>query len=119
MRTLWAWKAAIELRLATLRLVMQPGAHPRPATEGIPFLGFVVFPDRTRPKGRKVTHFARRLRRQLRCIDEGTMAPADLGASVTSWLAHAAHGDTAGLQSALLGRHGIDLRELRSERPSR
>ncbi|MBN1922332.1 MAG: RNA-dependent DNA polymerase, partial [Anaerolineae bacterium] len=54
--TLWTWKAAISERLARLRLTAHPGAHPRPVTEGIPFLGFVLYPDRRRLKRRKGIH---------------------------------------------------------------
>ena len=42
--TLWAWKKAIEARLAGLRLTIHPGAHPRPVSEGFPFLGFTLSP---------------------------------------------------------------------------
>ena len=41
--TLWAWSAAIEERLRRLRLTMHtPQVYP--VGDGIPFLGFVVFP---------------------------------------------------------------------------
>ena len=48
--TLWAWRTAVIERLARLRLTVHPGAHPRPVTEGIPFLGFVTWPQRRRLK---------------------------------------------------------------------
>jgi RNA-directed DNA polymerase len=43
-RELCDWLRAIESPLAALRLTMHEGAHPRPVTEGVPFLGFVIFP---------------------------------------------------------------------------
>ena len=43
-RKLWNWLRAIEWRLVALRLTMHAGAHPRPVTEGVPFLGFVPRP---------------------------------------------------------------------------
>ncbi len=55
--TLWTWKTTIQERLAALRLTIHPGAHPRPVTEGIPVLGFVVFPQRRRLKRRKGIYF--------------------------------------------------------------
>ncbi len=55
--TLWAWKAAVERRLARLRLTIHPGAHPRPVSEGIPFLGFVTYPDHRRLKRRKGIYY--------------------------------------------------------------
>ena len=60
--TLWAWRDAIVDRLATLRLTIHPGAQPRPVTEGIPFLGFVVYPTHRRVKSRKVAAYWRRWR---------------------------------------------------------
>ncbi|MCP4424855.1 MAG: RNA-dependent DNA polymerase, partial [Chloroflexi bacterium] len=59
---LWEWKHAIEKRLIRFRLTIHPGAHPRPVTEGIPFLGFVVYADRRRLKRRKGIFYQRRLR---------------------------------------------------------
>jgi len=106
--TLWGWKAAIERRLARLRLTIHPGAHPRPVTEGIPFLGFVVRPNQRRLKGRKVTHFARRLRTLVAAVERGEATTRDLEATVRSWIAHASHGDTRALQKSLLGRVGLD-----------
>ena len=51
---LWEWRAALVERLARLRLTIhEESAQPRPVTEGIPFLGFHVFPGRRRLKRRK------------------------------------------------------------------
>ena len=41
------------LLLADLRLTIHPASHPRPVTEGIPFLGFVVYPQQRRLKRRE------------------------------------------------------------------
>jgi hypothetical protein len=43
--TLWQWRGAVQERLGTVRPTIHPGAHPRPVSEGIPFLGFTVFPQ--------------------------------------------------------------------------
>src|SRR5690606_495887 len=64
-RTLWQWKAALQERLVRLRLTIHDGAHPRPVTEGFPFLGFVIFPEQRRLKRRKGIHYQRRLRRLI------------------------------------------------------
>ena len=62
--TLHRWRAAIIDYLVKLRLVIHTRrAHPRPVTEGIPFLGFVVYPDHRRLKSRKVVAYRRRLKR--------------------------------------------------------
>jgi hypothetical protein len=91
--------AAVERRLATLRLRIHPGAHPRPVGEGIPFLGFVIFPERRRLKRRKGIHFRRRLRLALRQdpVDEKATA-----AAVQGWRNHVRFANTAGLQKAVL-----------------
>lgn len=57
--TLWEWRHAIVERLAGLRLTIHSGGHPRPSAEGIPLLGFVVFPERRRLKRRNAVHARR------------------------------------------------------------
>jgi len=103
-RSLWSWKERIEARLAGLRLTIHPGAQARPAAEGFPFLGFVVYPDRRRLKRRKGVAFQRRLRRLLRGYAQGEMPLAKVTASVQGWVNHARFGDTWGLRRAVLGR---------------
>ncbi len=102
-RTLWEWKTRLVERLARLRLTIHPGAHPRPVTEGIPFLGFIVYPHRRRLKRRKGIHFARKLR-GLVAVEAGTRDLSDLTASIRSWAEHLRHGNTVGLRKAILGK---------------
>ena len=101
-RTLWAWQQAIVDRTADLRLTIHAGAHPRPVTEGIPFLGFVVFPTHRRLKRRKVIHYRRRLRAMLRAYSDGTLPADQVAASILGWINHARYGDTWGLRRAVL-----------------
>ena len=101
-QTLWAWRQAIIDQLSSLRLTIHPGAHPRPATEGIPFLGFVVFPTHRRLKRRKVIHYRRRLKGLLRAYRNETLPADRLAASILGWINHARYGDTWGLRSAVL-----------------
>jgi len=102
--TLWKWKAAAEARLASLRLAIHPGAHPRPVTEGLPFLGFIVFPERRRLKSRKATHFARRVRALIATLGERDRRIVGM---VKGWMAHASHANTIGLQKSVLKRLGL------------
>ena len=52
-RQLWHWKQALIERLARLRLTIHEAcAQVRPVTEGIPFLGFVIYPEHRRLKRR-------------------------------------------------------------------
>jgi RNA-directed DNA polymerase len=101
-KTLWQWKAAVCERLATLRLTIHPGAHPHPVSEGIPFLGFVVFPQRRRLKRRKGVHFQRRFRRLLQEFQAGTIPLAQVTVRVRAWINHVRYGNTVGLRKAIL-----------------
>jgi retron-type reverse transcriptase len=101
-RTLWAWRAALVERLARLRLTIhERRAHPRPVTEGIPFLGFVVFPTGRRLKRRKGIAYRRRLQALLAAYAAGEVSLEQVNASVRGWVAHARYGDTWGLRRAL------------------
>jgi retron-type reverse transcriptase len=96
-----AWKSRLETRLADLRLTLHAGAGPRPVTEGVPFLGFVVYPDRRRLKRRKGIHFRRRLRALASACRAGRLPRAALAASIRGWVNHARHGNTVGLRKAV------------------
>src|SRR5512143_846148 len=56
-RELWRWKKAMVERLADLRLTVHESAEVAPVTNGIPWLGFVVFPTHRRLKARNVYNF--------------------------------------------------------------
>ena len=100
--TLWAWKEALEKRLARLRLTVHPGAHPRPVSEGIPFLGFITYPHKRRLKARKGVYYRRKLRHLLRLYAAGSISLQDVQASVTGWVNHVRYGNTVGLRKAVL-----------------
>ena len=70
-------------------------------TEGIPFLGFVVYPTHRRLKRRKGVAFRRKLRRLLAAYAEGEIDFEQLDASVQGWINHVRYGDTWGLREAL------------------
>jgi len=101
-RTLWAWRGAVIDRLSRLRLTIhERPAHPRPVSEGIPFLGFVIFPARRRLKRRKGIAYGRRLRALLAAYAAGEVSLDRVNASARGWVAHVRHGDTRGLRRAL------------------
>jgi RNA-directed DNA polymerase len=103
--TLWAWRAAVSEYLAGLRLTLHlERAHPRPVTEGLPFLGFTIYPTHRRLKAQKVISFRRKLKRQVQELAAGQIALADLHAAVRGWVNHASSGDTWGLRRSLLGK---------------
>ncbi len=104
---LWDWRAAIVKRLAGMRLTIHPGAHPRPVAEGIPFLGFIVYPQRRRLKRRKGFHFARRLRGRLAAYAANVISLDDVTASVQGWVNHVSYANTVGLRKGLLSHTPI------------
>jgi hypothetical protein len=77
-------------------------------TEGIPVLGFVVYPTRRRLKRRKGVAFRRRLKVLAERYTAGEVALDQVTASVQGWVNHVRFGNTAGLRKAVLG--GVRLR---------
>ncbi len=109
-RTLWAWRAEIVEFLAGLRLTAHAErAQPRPVTEGLPFLGFTVFPTHRRLKARKATSFRRKFKQQVADVAAGHIPLDALHASVRGWVNHASHGDTWGLRRAILSHTPLPL----------
>ena len=101
--TLWRWREEIVAFLQTLRLTIhEHRAQPRPVSEGIPFLGFLVFPTHRRLKRRKGVAFQRRLKRLVARYAAGEMDYERLVASVRGWVNHVRYGDTWGLRRAVL-----------------
>ncbi len=92
------WRNAIVERLQRLRLTIHVGsAHPRPVAEGIPFLGFQIFPDHRRLKQRKGFAYRRKLRHLLNTADTGTVRE-----SVRGWVNHVRYADTLCLRQSML-----------------
>ena len=101
---LWAWKRAVVERLAALRLTVHEGpAQPVPVTQGIPWLGFVVYPDRRRIKGRKLRHTTKRLHRLFGDWQLGKISFAEFDASVQGWINHLRYADSWRLREKVLG----------------
>jgi hypothetical protein len=104
-RELWDWKAAIIERLQRLRLTIhEQAAQVEPVTAGIPWLGFVVDPERRRLKARKAVHATRRLGERFAAWQAGDISFAEFDASVHGWINHVRHADTWALREHVLGR---------------
>jgi len=103
--TLWRWHAALVGEMADLRLSFHPGAHPRPVAEGMPFLGFIVFPTHRRLKRRKGIHFQRRFKALRLAYQRGEATFDQTQASVQGWVNHVRYADTWGLRRAILSRY--------------
>jgi RNA-directed DNA polymerase len=101
--TLWKWKEAIRSRLAGLRLTIhERSTQVTPTATGIPWLGFVVFPDHRRLKARKVRYATRRLGQRYDAYRSGAISFGEFDASVRGWINHARHADSWGLRRHLL-----------------
>lgn len=106
-KTLWLWRDALIERLATLRLTIHPGAQPHLVTEGISFLGFRIFPDRTRLKQRKGHQYKRKLKRLIQQYRSRQVGFKQLSQSVRGWVNHARFANTVGLRKAILTKEII------------
>jgi RNA-directed DNA polymerase len=100
---LHTWRGAIVEHLASLRLTLhERRAVVYPTRNGIPFLGFRIFPYYRRLLHPKVHAFARRLRRLRAGYEAGELSAEEVRLSVQGWLAHAAHAQTYRLRCRLL-----------------
>lgn len=79
------WRALVTRKLEGLRLAVHPRKCViRRTSEGVPFLGYVVWPDRIRVRGETVRRYRRRLR-AVRVTD--ALAARD---SLAAWRGHVA-----------------------------
>lgn len=99
---LWKWKNALIKRLARYRLVIHTGTHPRPVEEGIPFLGFIVTPQKRRIKKRKGIYFQRKYSNMITEYQSGQIPLKKITLSVQGWVNHVRYGNTIGLRKAIL-----------------
>ena len=90
-------------RLAALRLTIhEKKAQVKPTTQGIPFLGFTVYPTHRRLKRSKGITFRRKLRTMLKDYRATRLRRERIDCSVRGWLNHVRYGDTWGLRTAVL-----------------
>ena len=105
---LWQWRAALIERLQRFRLTIhEESAIPRPATEGIPFLGFNIFPERRLLKARKGHAF----RRKLAHLVKHNLPNNQVKDSLQGWINHVRFANTTGLRKAVLGSCGLLAQE--------
>ncbi len=76
-----------------------------PVTQGIPFLGYRVFPTHRLLARANVHRFRRRLRRMQADAAEGHVGPEQVRARVMSWIGHARQADTYRLRGRLFEAH--------------
>ncbi len=99
-----AWLDVARQQLARLRLeINERKSRIYPVGEGIPFLGFRVFPRQRRLLSKSVKRARRRLARLAEAHRRGEIDMKGVSRSVAAWIAHAAHGNTEGLRRRVLG----------------
>lgn len=100
---LWEWKQAIIAELARLRLTLhESSALPRPVRVGIPFLGFVVYPEHRLLKRKKGVAYRRKLKHLVSLGDSRRIHD-----SLQGWVNHVRYADTFGLRQAVLRDTGL------------
>lgn len=105
--TLHDWRDEIIAFLQGLRLTIHENrAQPRPVEQGIPFLGFTVYPDHRRLKRSKGITYRRHLKTLYLRYQAGEITREQGRASVMAWLGHVRHGNTWGLQRKLFSEIG-------------
>lgn len=105
---LWQWRTEINDFLASLRLKMHMHRSTVfPVKNGIPVLGFQVYPFYKRVKTRNARAFSRRLKTNLRHYARQEIDKATLDARINGWVAHVAHGQTWKLRQSLFSQHQI------------
>jgi hypothetical protein len=102
---LWQWKQAIIQRLARYRLtVHENSCQVSPTRCGIPWLGFVIYPEKRLLRARKARYATRHLRQRQQDWREGRISYAEFHASVQGWVNHSSHADSWGLRRTVFRR---------------
>jgi RNA-directed DNA polymerase len=97
-KELMGWRNDIIERLGKYRLAIHRGsAHPKKVSEGLPFLGFLLYPRYRRLKSRKGHFFRRKMTYKLTHAGEEEIKNTWQG-----WNAHVSYGDTYSLRQKLL-----------------
>jgi retron-type reverse transcriptase len=100
--TLHHWRTEIIDFLHSLRLTIHENrAQPRPVEQGIPFLGFKVYPTHRRLKRSKGIAYRRHLYTLYKQYKRGELERFKLDESVRAWVGHAMNGDTWKLRTKL------------------
>ncbi|MBI3162913.1 MAG: RNA-dependent DNA polymerase [Chloroflexi bacterium] len=97
------WRGQIIERLGKYRLTLHESkCQPRPVTEGIPFLGFVVYPAYRLLKQQKGIAFQRKYKLAKQARRRGELTFAQLTASAQGWVNHVRYANTWNLRLTLL-----------------
>jgi len=112
-KQLATWREAIRERLAALRLTPHPNkTHIHQTTEGVPFLGYRVFPYHRLMLKAKSNRYRRYLRSMLASRQKKQLQPQTLENRLNSWLGHLRFGHNQRLEYNIfwhLCDHGVNL----------
>lgn len=104
-RRLWDIYAALNERLAAIRLKFHPNKTViRPSATGIKFLGFVIKPTEIRVQQAGLKRFNRRLRYLKWACRNRLIDARAVTASLTAWVAHAQHANSSGIRQEVWRR---------------
>jgi hypothetical protein len=87
---------------AELKLEIKHGGEWNRCHQGLPFLGFIVYPDRIRLGRQARRRFRRKFRHLRRFARTGQISEAELQARLTSLFAHVETGDDLAWRKAVL-----------------
>jgi retron-type reverse transcriptase len=102
------WRDTMIQFLQGLRLTIHENrSQPRPVETGVPFLGFIVFPNHRRLKRRNGVAFQRRLKALAALHALGEIEQQQLQSSLQGWINHVSYGDTWELRRSILTSAGL------------
>jgi retron-type reverse transcriptase len=104
--------------LEGLRLEIHPGkSRIYRCADGVTFLGWRLFPNRTRLVRGNAVRFGRAMKEMRAAYGAGHITWDDVQIRVQAWIAHASQGDTYVLRERLLGRFEFAAPGVRPESP--
>ena len=88
--------------LDTIRLCMHPQKREIfPVKNGVPFLGFNIYPNTIRLKKENIQRFMNRMKYKRYQFQKGMLSRDDLRNSINAWIGHVKHGNTWRLRETL------------------
>lgn len=107
------FRKEIQNYLINLRLKVHPNKTQIKRTiDGIPFLGFTIFPNRKYVKKEKIKRFRRHLDKQMSLRTAGLLLPQQLEDGLNAWLGHIRFGNSEIIERRVfnyLRKQGVQL----------
>ena len=110
---LWKWKVELVNFLHQLRLTIHPNkTQIYQVKDGVPFLGFQVFPYYKYVRKEKIKRYRRHLRKTLKEKRQGKVSPQQLEDQLNAWLGHIRSGQSKRIEYNIfwyLRQQGVNL----------